>query len=143
MPEETPKDNSPIIGQHRVVIPPSVVQNTVHQVAVQGLGSAIDFSKITMHESHDAVRMGVPAFVQGQLISFAPGAFQPHSEAGRKLIAEQLEIAVAIHTMPKPVPIPYPNTALHASPAPFSQNVLLTSFPATLGNIPMPKTTKV
>ena len=94
-------------------------------------------SNITIHENHDPVRSGVPAMVQGADIRFAPGAFQPHSESGRQLIEQQFDMIYPPLDGPRPIPVPYPNSALNASATPFSHNVLISPGPNAASSIPM------
>lgn len=137
MPDPTQKNDGPIIGAHRgVTIPDSVVQHTVQQCMVHNQLPVAHLSNVTMHESHDPVRTGVPALVQGNVICFAPGAFQPHSESGRKLIDQQFDM-VHPPVGPSPIPVPYPNSALTASATPFNQNVLISPIPNAASSIPM------
>jgi|SRR5579871_4138176 len=136
MPRPTP---DPPAGS--VPIPASVVQHTIQDIMVQGQQSPGNYSTISMFESHEATRLGVPAFVRGSQIHFAPGAFQPGTEAGRSLILNQLRMVSAgpnpqsFHmaettpAAPSPVPIPYPNLSLSSTAAPFSHNVLISAPP--------------
>jgi hypothetical protein len=127
-----------MIGEHRrgatpvpatssVAIPARVVQHTVHQLVVQGRKIVSNLSHLRMFESHEAVRMGLPAFARGAEIHFAPGAFQPHSQSGRQLIEQQLATLVPLG--PSPVPIPYPNISMASQPAPSTTNVLVNMIP--------------
>ncbi len=52
------------------------------------LGS--DFSEVRVHESHAPTHLGAKAFAHGSDIFFAPGEYQPHSDAGKKLLAHEL-----------------------------------------------------
>ena len=138
MPDPTQKNDGPIIGAHRsVTIPDSVVQHTVQQFMVHNQLPVVHLSNITMHESHEPVHAGLPALVQGPAICFAPGAFQPHSESGRKLIEQQFDMIHPPMEGPSPIPVPYPNSALNASATPFSQNVLISPLPNAASSIPM------
>jgi len=116
------------IGQHRrgagpdlavapVAIPAQVVQHTIQQIMVQGKCSNTDFSNVRMYESQEAVRLGAPAIARGSDIHFAPGAFQPSSEAGRKLIEDTLVTALCAM---RPVPSPYPSSSSSSSATPSS-----------------------
>jgi hypothetical protein len=141
---------NPMIGEHRrqakpasassaIAIPGRIVQHTVQQLVLQGHKLVSNLSHVRMFESHEAVRMGLPAFARGGEIHFAPGAFQPHSEAGRQLIEAQLD---ALGPMgPTPVPIPYPNISCASQPAPFASNVMVNMIPG--GNLPAPPSSGV
>jgi hypothetical protein len=49
-----------------------------------------DFSTVRVHEGHEATMLGAQAFTQGGHIHFAPGLYQPFSEAGRDLLGHEL-----------------------------------------------------
>jgi len=127
-----------MIGEHRraatpvpatssVAIPARVVQHTIQQLLVGGRQIVSNLSHVRMFESHEAVRMGLPAFARGADIHFAPGAFQPHSGAGRQLIEQQLATLEPLG--PSPVPIPYPNLSVASQPAPSTSNVMINMIP--------------
>ena len=48
------------------------------------------FDDVRVYESHSATMLGAEAYSHGRDIFFAPGHFQPHSEAGERLIAHEL-----------------------------------------------------
>lgn len=52
------------------------------------LGS--DFSKVRIHEGHGATLLGAEAFARGSDIYLQPGAYQPYTEQGQKLLAHEL-----------------------------------------------------
>ncbi len=47
-------------------------------------------SHVRVHEDHRAVLMGARSFAVGSDIVFAPGQYDPGSEAGQQLIAHEL-----------------------------------------------------
>lgn len=49
-----------------------------------------DLSQVRVHESHAPTHLGAKAFAHGSDIFFAPGEYQPHSDAGKKLLAHEL-----------------------------------------------------
>lgn len=49
-----------------------------------------DFSKIKVMQSHLPTLNGSDAYTKGNEIHFAPGKFDPHSDAGRELIGHEL-----------------------------------------------------
>lgn len=49
-----------------------------------------DFSGVRVHEGDHAETVGALAFAQGEHLHFQPGAYDPHSEAGRELIGHEL-----------------------------------------------------
>jgi len=119
-----------MIGEHRrqatpvpatssVAIPAGVVRHTVQQLVLQDQKLVTNASHIQMFESQEAVRMGVPAFARGPEIYFAPGAFQPQTETGRKLIEQQL----ACMSQPCPTPIPCAGLSSSSQSAPSHSNV--------------------
>jgi hypothetical protein len=55
------------------------------------------FSDVRVHEGHQATLLGAVAFTQGTNLYFAPGHYQPHTEAGRQLVAHEL-----VHTVQQP-----------------------------------------
>lgn len=88
---------------------------------VQGKLSNTNFSNVRMFESYQAVLMRGPAVVRGTEIHFAPGAFQPHSESGRKLIEDSL---VSVVCAMRPAPIPYPSLSSSSQSSPSHSNVM-------------------
>lgn len=52
------------------------------------LGS--DLSKVRVHESHAPVMLGAKAYSHGNDVFFAPGEYQPHSEAGKQMLGHEL-----------------------------------------------------
>ncbi len=52
------------------------------------LGS--DLSQVRVHESHAPVMLGAKAYSHGNDVYFAPGEYQPHSEAGRQMLGHEL-----------------------------------------------------
>jgi hypothetical protein len=63
-----------------------------------------DLSAVRVKESDDtATRMGAQAFSAGRVISFAPGAWDPNSHAGRGLIAHELAHVVLAESEPAAV----------------------------------------
>jgi hypothetical protein len=49
-----------------------------------------DFSRVNIHRSSQAAqRINALAYTQGEIIHFAPGEFNPHSESGRNLIGHE------------------------------------------------------
>ena len=50
----------------------------------------VDFSKIKVMQSHLPTLNGSDAFTKGNELHFAPGKFDPSSEAGRQLIGHEL-----------------------------------------------------
>ncbi|HLM98692.1 MAG TPA: DUF4157 domain-containing protein [Bryobacteraceae bacterium] len=142
-----------MIGEHRrganpapatssIAIPARVVQHTVQQLVVQGRKLVSNLSHVRMFESHEATRMGLPAFARGAEIHFAPGAFQPHSQSGRQLIEQQLTALVPLTPVgPTPVPVPYPNLSSASQPAPFTSNVMVNMIPGA--SLPAPPSSGV
>lgn len=51
---------------------------------------ATDLSDVKIYQSHAPTLQGAKSFVDGNNIHFAPGAFDPHSNAGRELIGHEL-----------------------------------------------------
>ncbi|HCA58489.1 MAG TPA: hypothetical protein DEP46_10935 [Blastocatellia bacterium] len=49
-----------------------------------------DLSQVRVHESHAPTHLGAKAFAHGSDIFFAPGEYQPHSDAGKKLLSHEL-----------------------------------------------------
>ncbi|HEX3474979.1 MAG TPA: DUF4157 domain-containing protein [Kofleriaceae bacterium] len=49
-----------------------------------------DFSAVRVHEGEHAAALGARAYTQGNDIHFAPGQYQPHSEAGQALLGHEL-----------------------------------------------------
>jgi hypothetical protein len=49
-----------------------------------------DFSAVRIHEGPQAAAMGALAYTQGTDIHFAPGQFDPHSDAGQELLGHEL-----------------------------------------------------
>jgi hypothetical protein len=49
-----------------------------------------DFSAVRVHEGPEAQALGVRAFARGQDLYFAPGEYQPDTEAGQELIGHEL-----------------------------------------------------
>lgn len=49
-----------------------------------------DFSAVRIHEGPQAPAMGARAFAQGTDLHFAPGTYDPHSEAGQELLGHEL-----------------------------------------------------
>ena len=50
-----------------------------------------DLSEVRFHEAYDGAReLGADAFALGRVVAFAPGAFDPTSPQGRKLLAHEL-----------------------------------------------------
>jgi len=47
-------------------------------------------SDVRVHEGHEATRLNANAFTEGNNIFFAPGKFQPYTEAGDNLIAHEV-----------------------------------------------------
>jgi len=88
MPEEvnynhvqTPKD----VQKNSVSnsLPPSVR----HQFEAQ-MGE--DLSSVRVHQGHGATLRGAQAYAAGDDIFFAPGQYDPHSQAGRELLGHEL-----------------------------------------------------
>lgn len=49
-----------------------------------------DFSAVRIHEGPEAAAMGALAYTQGTDIHFAPGQYQPSSQAGQELLGHEL-----------------------------------------------------
>jgi len=49
-----------------------------------------DFSDVRVHQNHQPTLVGAEAYTQGNDIFFAPGAYQPFTEAGNALIGHEL-----------------------------------------------------
>ena len=49
-----------------------------------------DLSQVRVHESHAPTHLGAKSFTHGTDIFFAPGEYQPHTEAGRDLLSHEL-----------------------------------------------------
>ena len=49
-----------------------------------------DFSGVRVHEGAHATQLGAVAFTQGENVHFAPGAYNPGTTAGQRLIGHEL-----------------------------------------------------
>ncbi len=49
-----------------------------------------DLSNVRVHQGHAPTLQGAQSFTSGQDIFFAPGAYQPHTDDGRQLLAHEL-----------------------------------------------------
>jgi hypothetical protein len=58
--------------------------------ARMGRSFGADFSDVRVHEGEQATAMGALAFAQGSDVSFAPGAYQPGTESGDRLLGHEL-----------------------------------------------------
>ncbi|MFN7929614.1 MAG: DUF4157 domain-containing protein [Blastocatellia bacterium] len=64
-----------------------------------------NFSDVRVHVGHQAVHLNAQAYTNGQDIHFAPGAYDPGSNAGQQLIAHELTHVVQQRAVgPKTVP---------------------------------------
>ncbi len=54
------------------------------------LAFGADFSAVRIHEGGHAASLGALAYAQGSELHFAPGQYQPHSEAGQELLGHEL-----------------------------------------------------
>jgi Domain of unknown function (DUF4157) len=51
---------------------------------------AADFSGVRIHQGPEAAAMGALAYAQGSEVHFAPGQYQPHTQAGQELLGHEL-----------------------------------------------------
>jgi len=49
-----------------------------------------DFSAVRVHQGPQATMIGAQAYTTGSDIHFAPGQYDPHSQAGRELLGHEL-----------------------------------------------------
>ena len=49
-----------------------------------------DFSDVVVHHDHSATMLNVKSYTVGDDIFFAPGQYNPNTEAGRKLLVHEL-----------------------------------------------------
>jgi hypothetical protein len=99
MPEKLiPVANNSSSGQSQ-----SLPQSLQHQFETQ-FGQ--DFSDVRVHQDSQATvaarAVGATAFATGNDIFFAPGNYQPHTEAGNQLIAHELSHVVQQRQGQKP-----------------------------------------
>lgn len=60
----------------------------LRQEMEQSLGE--DFRSVRIHEGEHAQSIGAVAATQGERVHFAPGRFDPDSQAGKRLVAHEL-----------------------------------------------------